>query len=304
MATWLQYAGLTRQAFPNPTSIAWKRQPAIIVLHSTEGDGYPSATTYRQGRSAPHFTIDVRGRTCRQHYPLTVGAWALQAPAGVATNSGGAIQIEIIGTCAGAAGVQSVLTFTDADLAYLAGLLRTIAAATGIPLVTSARWVAYPASYGNKQGQRLLPGQWASYRGVLGHQHVPGNTHGDPGNFPITRLLQIAGGVPEEDIMATRRELQEDLAQSRNEIVKAVTDAINGARRGRQEDLAQNRNEVLAAVPAAVWETDQGRQALVLLTGLHERDAGAVAGAIPDEIVTEVLRLLRERLSVAEQTRG
>lgn len=193
--TWLDHPGLTRQQFSNPTHLAWKRDPSIIALHSTEGAGYPSAATYRQGRSAPHLTVDPRGRTARQHYPLSEAAWALVAPAGISTNTGGAVQVEIIGTCDPRnTKLPSVLTFDEGDLAYLAGILRAIHDATGIPLTTSVPWTAYPASYGATAG-RLSAGAWRTYRGVLGHQHVPGNTHGDPGALNVARLLELAGGV-------------------------------------------------------------------------------------------------------------
>lgn len=197
MATWLTYPGLSRQEFANPTSLAWKQQPSKIVLHSTEGSGYPSAKTYRDGRSAPHFTTDLRGRTARQHYPLTEAAWALRAPAGVSTNTLGAIQIEIIGTCVESRRDEphSVLTFDDGDLGYLAGLLEVIAAATDIPLVTNVPWLSYPASYGDSPVRLSVPA-WTAYRGVLGHQHVPGNTHGDPGALNVARALELVGATP------------------------------------------------------------------------------------------------------------
>lgn len=193
--TWLDHPGLTRQQFANPTHLAWKRDPSIIALHSTEGAGYPSATTYKEGRSAPHLTVDPRGRTARQHYPLSEAAWALVAPAGVSTNTGGAVQVEIIGTCDPRnAKLPSVLTFDEGDLTYLAGILRAIQAATGIPLTTSVSWAPYPASYGATAG-RLSAAAWRTYRGVLGHQHVPGNVHGDPGALNVVRLLELASGA-------------------------------------------------------------------------------------------------------------
>ena len=32
-------------------------------------------------------------------------------------------------------------------------------------------------------------GQWTRYKGILGHQHAPENTHGDPGDLPMKRIL-------------------------------------------------------------------------------------------------------------------
>ncbi|WP_158274542.1 peptidoglycan-binding domain-containing protein [Cellulomonas sp. WB94] len=195
MLDWLTYDGLSMQQFFNPDVLAWKRAPSIMVLHSTEGAGFPSPATYGNGRRAPHFTVHPRARQARQHYPLTQAAWALVAPAdGTHTNTGGAIQLEIVGTCDPRNGVlPSVLTLDDGDLGYLAGLLRVISDAAGIPLVTSVDWRPYPESYG-ANGVRLSRAQWEAYVGVLGHQHVPGNTHGDPGSLNIGRLLELAAG--------------------------------------------------------------------------------------------------------------
>jgi peptidoglycan hydrolase-like protein with peptidoglycan-binding domain len=191
MLDWLTYDGLTRQEFS--LRLGWIRLPSCIVLHSTEVDAWPG---YAGGGKAPHFTIDPRARAARQHFPLTSAARALVAPPdGTHTNTGGAIQIEIIGTCDPRnTGMRSVLDFDDGDLAYLAGLLRAISDATGIPLASTVTWLPYPASYG-ATAVRLTPAQWGTYMGVLGHQHVPGNVHGDPGTLNIGRLLELAGGA-------------------------------------------------------------------------------------------------------------
>lgn len=195
MLDWLTYEGLTLQQFFNPDVLEWKRPPSIMVVHSTEGAGFPSISTYGNGRKAPHFTCDPRLRQTRQHYPLTQAAWALVAPAdGTHTNTGGAIQIEIVGTCdPRRTDLPSVLDLDDGALGYLAGLLQAISAPTGIPLISSVDWRPYPASYG-ANGVRLNRAQWEAYAGVLGHQHVPGNTHGDPGSLNVGRLLELAAG--------------------------------------------------------------------------------------------------------------
>jgi hypothetical protein len=41
----------------------------------------------------------------------------------------------------------------------------------------------------NAAGFRMSPTEWDSFNGVCGHQHVPENTHWDPGAFDWTRLL-------------------------------------------------------------------------------------------------------------------
>ena len=94
MSEWL--AGCTRQDF-GTSGGSWTRQPAIIVVHSTEGTSFPG---YDGGSSAPHFTINVATGERRQHISMGEAARALMnASGGVETNRGGAIQIETIGTC-------------------------------------------------------------------------------------------------------------------------------------------------------------------------------------------------------------
>ena len=199
MTEWLdgQIEGFTRQAW-NRDAGGWARKPAIILLHSTEGGSWPTyAAASGAGANNPHFTVSPRARQTRQHVPLTRAARALVSGPGNGrnTNTGGAIQIEIIGTCdPRMGGVPSVLTFDDGDLAYLATVLHAISAATGIPLTTSVEWLSYPASYGASR-VRLGWNAWGSYHGVLGHQHCPANVHGDPGSLNVARLLVLAGGA-------------------------------------------------------------------------------------------------------------
>ena len=57
-----------------------------------------------------------------------------------------------------------------------------------MPLVF-AKFVAYPGSYGVNAAQRFTNVQWENFTGVCGHQHVPENDHGDPGDLPIDRLF-------------------------------------------------------------------------------------------------------------------
>jgi hypothetical protein len=190
MLDWITHPDLARQEFPQ--RLGWIRPPAIIVLHSTEGSSWPG---YSGGGNAPHFTVDPRAHQARQHFPLSSAARALVAPSdGTHTNTGGAIQFEIIGTCVPDSPLPSVLDLDDEALGYLAGLMRAVADTTGIPLTTSVLWGPYPASYGATP-QRLTPDQWATHTGVVGHQHVPGNDHGDPGALNIGRILALAGSA-------------------------------------------------------------------------------------------------------------
>ena len=187
MSEWL--AGCTRQDF-GTSGGSWTRQPAIIVVHSTEGTSFPG---YDGGSSAPHFTINVATGERRQHISMGEAARALMnASGGVETNRGGAIQIETIGTCDpshdGDAGWLYLPKMSAAQAANLGRLMRDIADDRGIPWQCSVTFKPYPASYGDN-GVRLSGSAWNSYRGVLGHQHVPENDHGDPGNIDIAAIM-------------------------------------------------------------------------------------------------------------------
>ncbi len=64
----------------------------------------------------------------------------------------------------------------------------------GIPLVGATPWLPYPDSYGNSHGQRMSGSQYNNFKGILGHQHVAENDHGDPGKLNINKILSYATG--------------------------------------------------------------------------------------------------------------
>jgi peptidoglycan hydrolase-like protein with peptidoglycan-binding domain len=190
MSDWL--SGCTKQDF-GTSGGSWTRQPAIIVVHSTEGMGWPG---YDGGQSAPHFTINVTTGERRQHISMGVAARALMNPSGgVETNRAGAIQIETIGTCdpkhKGDPSWLYLPLMSPAAQANLARLMRDIANDRKISWTCGVTFKAYPGSYGTGNGVRLSGSSWNSYKGVLGHQHVPENDHGDPGDIPIAKIMGI-----------------------------------------------------------------------------------------------------------------
>ena len=166
----------------------------VLCFHTTEGFGYPG---YEGGGTAPHFTY-WKGKGWRQHFPINRSARALANQAGgVQTNTQGVIQVELVGTCDPSSIVRKLRGMywpeaTDVDLLPLAKFVAFLADEWNLPIRSTVKWVAYPDSYGNKKGQRLSFKQWLAYSGILGHQHVPENDHGDPGNFPIDRLIALA----------------------------------------------------------------------------------------------------------------
>ncbi|MDX3525065.1 peptidoglycan-binding domain-containing protein [Streptomyces sp. ID05-39B] len=171
------------KAYPGDTM-----KPNVIVLHTTEGGSFPS---YGGGGSAPNFTIKVG--IVRQHFYANESSRALRNLAGgVQTNTLNAIQIELVGTCEKGGPGLYWPDAEDDDLAPLVDLIDWLTDEYDVPLVaTSKPWLSYPTSYGSRSGQRMSFAEWEAFKGICGHQHVPENDHGDPGNFPIKRLIEL-----------------------------------------------------------------------------------------------------------------
>jgi hypothetical protein len=162
----------------------WKQNPCKLILHTTETVGFPNYSYNK----APQVTVNPRTHTWQQHRRLDQPAWALQVGP-VSTNSMGAVQIEIVGYAA------SVKDLGGDDLAYLIGFIRFILAQTGIPDVCTVLFGGSETS-GLNGTKRMSVAGWTSYRGICGHQHVPGNSHWDPGDLPMqAKWLPLIQGV-------------------------------------------------------------------------------------------------------------
>lgn len=212
-------------------------KPNVLVLHTTEGGSWPS---YGGGASAPHLTAmpDRASRRLlfRQHFPFEVSARALvNASGGVETNTLNSVQIELVGTCDPALHrrLPSLMFWPDAPDWALQGLAHFVRELhdkfPAFPIRDCAPrgWLPYPPSFGTARGQRMSFDEWRRAVGICGHQHVPENVHGDPGAFPIKRLLAFA--LPEqpkpelteiEKIRARLRQLRER-AENRGNIDRA-----------------------------------------------------------------------------------
>lgn len=179
----------------------------VGVMHTTEGYTVPS---YDGGAVAPNITglPDIANKKIKwyQHFDVDCSSRALvNASGGVQTNTLNAFQIELVGTCdpthrltwgSKKAGVD-YLFWPDAPdwaLAEVAKLVKWLADNHGFKLVSTVTWKAYPGSYGASNGVRLSGAQWLDYYGWLGHQHVPENLHGDPGDLDMAKILAYAKG--------------------------------------------------------------------------------------------------------------
>jgi len=153
------------------------------VLHTTEGGTAGGAiSTFQANNFWPHFTIDWKASRVVQHLSLDVAARALQVGS-VGTNRANCIQIEMVGFA------TDTPNWTAPQLEFMASLMRRIEALVPIPRVSGLTFLSFPQSSGSANGIRLGDNDWLAFTGWCGHEHVPGNTHGDPGAIDIVKLL-------------------------------------------------------------------------------------------------------------------
>jgi hypothetical protein len=182
--------------------------PARLVLHTTEGRKLPEYS------SPPHFTVAVGhpeslpsladGKVkIWQHISLEKTAYSLLHPkrAIPETNHMGSqcVQIEmvtIVGDIPKAHIVGNRGQLPELLLRAVAGLISEILdAVPDIPLtgLPAEQWSA-KKSFGPKAKQRLSVDEWTNFNGICGHQHVPINSHWDPGALDIAGLLGLVKG--------------------------------------------------------------------------------------------------------------
>lgn len=142
-----------------------------LVWHTTEGRSLPN-----YGGSAPHFTLDPKTGDLWQHIPIDRAARALAHPPGTPeTNRARAIQVELIGFAG------TTQDWSEQEYARIASLARWIERNAGVPRRSTVNFTV-PAD-------RLSGQAFVDYSGHIGHAHVPGNDHWDPGRFRIDRVI-------------------------------------------------------------------------------------------------------------------
>ena len=205
------------------------------------------------------------------------------------TNTLNSFQIELVGTCDPSthkkwtdAGYKHIFWPQAPDWALegLAELVRWLADNHKIQMKSTVTWKAYPSSYGNSS-VRLSGAEWQNYYGWLGHQHVPENDHGDPGNIDFARVLQFAKGeTPAE-------EEEEDMALSAEDI-KKVAAAV----------WATHMDDPLQDGDATVTVERSLHGAAARLKRVEERvDALAVGGVDLDVLAVKVADEIYKRMA-------
>jgi hypothetical protein len=163
--------------------------PMRGVLHTTEGASAAGAIgAYRQHNSWPHFTVDRSG-VVYQHVAIDRAARSLQnASGGVETNRAGAIQIEVVGRAAEP-------NWPLAQVQAMILLMRWVEQEAGVK--PFAPRFGANQEYGLKNPLEFSQDNWRTFAGWCGHQHVPENSHWDPGAIAIANLLPTEVTVPE-----------------------------------------------------------------------------------------------------------
>lgn len=161
-----------------------------LVLHSTESSSWPGYPTF-----APQFTYNPWTRQWRQHMDANRSASTLRDPSStsVRENRDDVVQVEIIGfadrTRPANRWIRNMPETALIDLGHFAAWLHE---EWGLPLTSTVKWVDYPQSYGVRASQRLSGPEYDRYTGILGHQHVSGNDHGDPGIIDVNKIIANA----------------------------------------------------------------------------------------------------------------
>lgn len=218
--------------------------PNAGVLHTTEGTTWPG---YNGGASAPTYTAcpNLRRQRLewRAHFPDERSSRALRnTSGGVETNTLNVVQVELVGTCDPGtarrwrAEGRAFIYWPEAPewaLRDLADFIADMYVRHGIAL-EAPTFHPYPGSYGVDNPHRFTYAQWRNFHGWCGHQHVPENSHGDPGDLPIGRVLDYAKTVVAPEL-SRGRAVDKSLALIR----RARRRAAAAGKRGRAANLTR-----------------------------------------------------------------
>jgi hypothetical protein len=201
-------------------------------------------------------TINPITGTVWQHVEFDKACYALRHPRGTPeTNRQGALQIEIIDRDGDASEWNKSI--------HLADMLQWFVnhfpiRRTPHPVFSTSR------CYGANSPCRMLEDEWELFDGICGHQHVPNNTHWDPGPLDVSGLLALGGdnmGLAEHEQQHERANNLQIAARNWandiwNQYVAAGGSTVPESRTWRtsREDLAWIYTKFIAPLEAEVAE--------------------------------------------------
>ncbi len=208
------------QRYPGASSAYWyegvypgdRQEVNVLVIHTTEGTTLPG---YFGGAVAPNLTAvpDFKNKKLvwYQHYYIDSSARALaNASGGVQTNTNNVTQVELVGTCDPTAHAKWEKAGTEHiywpeapewALEEVAKFVAWLNINHDVPISGPKVWRSYPDSYGANDS-RMTFDEWDAFKGICGHQHVPENSHGDPGSLDFAEIVKLAKAIvtpPKDD---------------------------------------------------------------------------------------------------------
>ncbi len=215
-------------------------RPNNGVIHTTEGTSLP---TYSGGATAPQYTAVPDFKAKRliwvPHFPDEQSARALRNESGgVETNTLNCIQIELVGTCdrgtSNRWGTTPHIFWPEAPEWALRGVAEFVAdmyTRHAIPMTGPPKaFASYPGSYGVSAAQRMSFSQWSNFEGWSGHQHVPENSHGDPGNIKWALIEKYARELIQPEVQLSR---VDEAKLNVNQSIKLLEAAVKDSKAGR-----------------------------------------------------------------------
>lgn len=235
----------------------------VLCIHTTEGvdwDGYGG------GSKAPNYTAKpVIGRqqiAWRAHFNDETSSRALENQAGgVETNTLNVVQVELVGTCdpshklrwGNLVAGRDYIYWPDAPdwaLRQVANFIKDMHKRHGLKLSAPA-FQAYPASYGARSGTnnvRMSDSQWRNFSGICGHQHVPENVHGDPGDLPIEKVLSMVKDDGQKAAPTKKTRITKARAKG-DELLSLLDGAVQNGRTGVVKDVRDEIRKQLDRLP-------------------------------------------------------
>jgi hypothetical protein len=189
---------------------------SVVALHTGEGSTIEGiVATLKQNNSMSNEVYDPTIDRTVSLIPAGTASRSLRnLNGGVQTNNresdgrpgADVYQIEIVGFASLVAG------YSDQWYRNLANHVAAVCFLTGTPLEFPCKFEAYPPRDGirldGREPWRLTNEQWLNVNGVIGHQHIPENVHGDPGD--LSRMVAL---LTEEDMALTDDELDKIAAR-------------------------------------------------------------------------------------------
>lgn len=260
---------------PHPRSLPWADTDAPKgCLHTTEGASWP---TYQGWTIMPHATVQPlpgKGVVIRQHLPFSQASFALRHTRPQPTNGDFIFQFELIGTCDPHG---PGYFWPNADDAVLTDLWRKVVKPLDLAFLIPFRALEFRRYPDQAGSNRLSDSAFDTYTGWLGHQHVPQNTHGDPGAFPWARLVALAAADTKKDEPVTPNDVAAIAAAVWN---YKLTQAWDG-----------QANEAAALLSSAQrYAIEAG------WTGTHPKGNGDPGGATTSKAVMDELVALKAGL--------